>query len=277
MAKLLSMLVLRLFILLVLLMPAAAAAAAPALPEGFAGFGAGRAVEIIDGDTLVLEDGREVRLVGIQAPKLPLGRPDFKAWPLAEEARAALVELAEGQALTLHAGGARMDRHGRVLAHLVRADGLWIQGEMLRRGMARVYSFPDNRKGVDAMLAVEAEAREAARGIWAHDFYRIRDKETIKRHPDGFQIVEDRVHGVAAVGKVVYLNFEPDWRRDFTITLDRRTARELARRIGDLEGLEGRRVRVRGWVKRENGPMITVNHPEQLELLDQDMRKGSAQ
>ena len=42
-----------------------------------------RVVEVIDGDTVVLEDGRQVRLVGIQAPKLALGRPGFRAWPSA--------------------------------------------------------------------------------------------------------------------------------------------------------------------------------------------------
>ena len=53
-----------------------------------------RVVRIVDGDTLVLADRRQVRLVGIQAPKLPLGRAGFKAWPLAEEAKAALAGLA---------------------------------------------------------------------------------------------------------------------------------------------------------------------------------------
>ncbi|MEE8394009.1 MAG: thermonuclease family protein, partial [Rhodospirillales bacterium] len=33
--------------------------------------------EVVDGDTVVLADGRQVRLTGIQAPKLPLGRAGF--------------------------------------------------------------------------------------------------------------------------------------------------------------------------------------------------------
>lgn len=267
---------LRLLILIFWLLPAAAAAG-PALPEGFVRFGEGRAASVIDGDTLVLDDGREVRLVGIQAPKLPLGRPGFKAWPLAEEVRALLHELAAGAEVTLHSGGARMDRHGRVLAHLVRADGLWLQGEILRRGMARVYSFPDNRKGVAEMLTLEAAARAGREGIWAHDFYAIRDKDSIKRHLDGFQIVADRLHRVAEVRNVVYLNFEDDWRRDFTIRMDRRTAREFRRYSGDLEKLAGQRVRVRGWVKWENGPMINISHPEQIELLDAAQQEGELQ
>lgn len=268
------------FILALWLWSAAALAVAgpaPVLPEGFARFDAGRAVSVIDGDTLVLDDGREVRLVGIQAPKLPLGRAGFKAWPLADEARELLRELAEGAELALHSGGARMDRHGRVLAHLVRADGLWIQGEILRRGMARVYSFPDNRKGVTEMLALEAAARARGDGIWAHAFYAIRNKDSVKRHMDGFQVVEDRVHRVAQVRNITYLNFEDDWRRDFTIKLDRRTAQAIRRLSGELEKLAGQRVRVRGWVKWENGPMIEINHPEQIELLGSFQEEGNLQ
>ena len=56
--------------------------------------GSGTVVEIVDGDTLILEDGREVRLVGIQAPKLPLGRRNFKTWPLADIAKSTLLSLA---------------------------------------------------------------------------------------------------------------------------------------------------------------------------------------
>ncbi|MDX1711307.1 MAG: thermonuclease family protein [Rhodovibrionaceae bacterium] len=142
---------------------------APVLPPALAPEEVARAVEIIDGDTLVLDDGRQVRLVGIQAPKLPLGRAGFQAWPLAEEAKAALAELTLGRELRLAYGGRRMDRHGRVLAHVQTADGLWVQGMLLGAGLARVYSFADNRTAVDRMLALEARARAAGRGIWALD------------------------------------------------------------------------------------------------------------
>src|SRR5690554_5841856 len=47
----------------------------------------GRVVSISDGDTFDLDSGLTVRLVGIQAPKLPLGRDGFVAWPLGDEAK----------------------------------------------------------------------------------------------------------------------------------------------------------------------------------------------
>ena len=132
--------------LVLLLAPLPAAAGPPApFERELAPAPGGMVATVIDGDTLILADGREIRLVGIQAPKLPLGRPGFKAWPLSTEAKAFLEELTQDASLSLGFGGRRGDRHGRVLAHLFDAQGRWIQGEILRAGLARVYSFSDGR------------------------------------------------------------------------------------------------------------------------------------
>jgi len=243
-----------------------------ALPGGPAAADAdaetGRAVEIVDGDTLVLADGRQVRLVGIQAPKLPLGRPGFTPWPLGEAAKRALADLALGKTLTLTYGGARRDRYGRALAHLRDGDGLWIQGALLERGMARVYSFADNRARVAEMLAREATARDAGRGIWAHPFYAVRTPTSATRHIGGFELVEGRVRDAALVRGRVYLNFGADWRSDFTVALDPAARRLFAAAGRDPLSLDGERIRVRGWITSYNGPMIEATHPEQIEVLD---------
>ena len=227
------------------------------------------AVEIIDGDTLVLGTGQQVRLVGLQAPKLPLGRTNFASWPLANDAADALRELTKGKNLTLEYGGRRMDRHGRILAHLIDENRSWIQGAMLRRGMARVYSFADNRSLVAEMLVIESEARVAKRGIWAHPYYRIRDHKETPRDTESFQLVEGRVHAVASVREWTYVNFEEDWRHDFTITVRKRNLKVFLGAGLDPKTLEGRRIRVRGWVRWFNGPTIESTHPEQIELIDQ--------
>src|SRR3546814_17837834 len=76
-------------------------------------FAAGaEAVTVIDGDTLTLADGRDIRLVGIQAPKLALRRAGFQPCPLAEEAKARLAALHHGRSLGLVFGRRRGDRHG---------------------------------------------------------------------------------------------------------------------------------------------------------------------
>lgn len=237
--------------------------------DALADGGRARAVEVIDGDTLVLSDGREVRLVGLQAPKLPLGRRGFVAWPLADEAKAELERLALGETLRVGFGGRRMDRHGRTLAHLIREeDGTWVQGAMLEAGLARVYTFEDNRSLIRLMLERERAARAAGRGIWDDPFYAVRQPDEAERHIGDFELIEGRVMDVAVVRGRTYLNFGADWREDFTATVAPRDRRNFFAKDWDPEVYEGRRVRVRGWLESYNGPSIDVTHPEQIEVLD---------
>jgi endonuclease YncB( thermonuclease family) len=244
-----------------------AAAQAWAAPAGLTDGGSAAVASVVDGDTIVLEDGSQVRLVGIQAPKLPLGRPNFPAWPLAEDAKAALERLVLGRSVEMRHGGARRDRHGRHLAQLYMPDGTWVQGALLAGGFARVYSFPDNRAVVAEMLALEEQARARRRGIWADPFYRILTPDEAGRHLDTFQLVEGEVRNVAVVRGRAYLNFGADWRTDFTVAIEPADMRVFRDAGLDPRALEGRRVRVRGWLKSMNGPMIQATHPEQIEIL----------
>jgi len=223
--------------------------------------------EIVDGDTLLLDDGREVRLVGIQAPKLPLGRKNFREWPLADRARSALEALTRGRAVSLHYGGRRVDRHGRYLAHLSLDDGRWVQRILLSQGLARVYSFPDNRSLIAEMLAAERAARAAGSGIWSNRFYAIRSPFELERDIGTFQLVEGRIVSAARVRGTTYLNFGADWRTDFTIVVRGQDLGVFDGAGIDLLALEGHSVRVRGWLDKRNGPVIAATHPEQIEDL----------
>ncbi len=233
---------------------------------------------IVDGDTVFIDppfkDGNEIRLVGIQAPKLPLGRKNFPTWPLAQESKTAIEALSLGKPVTLSFGGARRDRYGRWLAHLnvQNSDNTetWVQGELLRRGMARVYSFPDNRSRVPEMLTFEREARQAQRGIWSLPYYAIRnsDADALSNQLGTFQLVEGRIVHAADVKGTVYLNFGSDWRTDFTVSISKKARRLFNKAALDPATWTGRSVRVRGWLTKRNGPMIRATHPEQIELLE---------
>lgn len=231
-------------------------------------------IAVVDGDTVVLDreiaGATQVRMTGIQAPKLPLGRKGFVEWPLAKEAKAELKALTLNKPVHLFYGGARMDRHGRLLAHLTTAEGLWLQGEMLQRGLARVYTFPDNRERAAEMYVLEDQARTAGRGIWGHPFYAVRSPapSALARDIGTYQVIEGRVEDAADVRGTIYLNFGADWRSDFTLRLDRRTARQFRREGLGSETYDGKWVRVRGWLKSWNGPMIEATHPEQIEILE---------
>lgn len=244
-----------------------------------------RVTAVLDGDTLELEDGRRVRLAGIEAAKPPrdagIGADpaDWRVWPLAEAATAALGDLALDRRVTLH-GPAPADRHGRLLAHLVREDGLWLQSALLVRGLARVHTRPDARAYAAELLAGEEAARNAGRGLWRSRVYAVRDAadaDGLSRDRDSFQLVDGVVLAVSKGGGEAWLDFGADWRSDVTVHIGRAAMREVTRAGIDPLSYEGRRVRVRGWITLRNGPMIEITHPEQIERLEREPASATPQ
>ncbi|MDD3444830.1 MAG: thermonuclease family protein [Zavarzinia sp.] len=248
------------------------AAAGPAVPADLKRVGQGRVVEVVDGDTVRLDNREQVRLVGTQAPKLPLGRPGYPTWPLGPESRAHLAELVTGQRVELWSGGTRRDRHGRVLAHLVTGDGTWIQGAMLRDGFARVYTFKDNRAAIRPMLALEAAARASRLGLWADTTYRVRQADEAGLAAEaggvpGYHLVEGKVLRVGQSRGRWFLNFGQDQRSDFTATVAPEDTDVFEEAGIDIAGYKGHKLRIRGWIEDRNGASIDVTHPEQIEIL----------
>ena len=240
----------------------------------------GTVAEVKDGETLALADGTLVRLINAKAPAAPLSARGDRPWPFVAEAKAALTELTSGAGVELRYGGAKADRHGRALAQVYVVKGgerLWLQGELVAKGLARVYSFPDNHACVDDLLAREAEARAKGAGLWGVWAYRVLDAgnvERLGRLTRSYQLVEGVVAQVGESGGRLFLNFDKDWRKDFTILMERKDGDVFKAAGIDPKALAGKKLRVRGWVEWRNGPMIHATHAEQIELLPD---AGSAQ
>jgi micrococcal nuclease len=239
----------------------------------------GTVAAVIDGETLQLTDGRTVRLIGAKAPMPPLGWRGEDPWPLVDEAKDALESLASGREIELRFGERRTDRHGHALAQVFVVSGgtrLWLQEEMITKGLARVYSLPDSRACIAELMAREREARAERRGVWGSSAYRIASALDVKRLGrliHSYQLVEGRVASVGEGGGRLYLNFAPDWRSDFTISVERKAVGAFAAAGIDLKALAGARLRVRGFLAWRNGPMVEASHPEQIELLPEGPRQ----
>jgi len=256
----------------VLLDIAAAHAQCPLLDEAQ---GPTRAVvRVIDADTVALDDGSEVRLIGALPPRPDEPSADAQWGPL-EAAEDALQQLLAGKTVEVRSRGRKLDRYGHLLAHLFvvgerTAPRQWVQGFMVGAGHARAYGFGDSRACLGELLQLEEAARSGALGLWAHAAYQVRradEPRGLLRYRHSYQLVEGRVLQVAETKARVFLNFGADHRDDFTVAILRKDMRSFAAVGIDLAGLEGKPVRVRGWVESWNGPMIKVTHPEQIELL----------
>lgn len=175
--------------------------------------------------------------------------------------------------MELRYGGTKVDRHGHALAQVYALKGderVWLQGELVAKGLARFYSFPDNHACAGELLAREAEARAKRLGVWGVSAYRILDADDVERLgrlTRSYQLVEGVAAAVGEGKGSIYLNFAKDWRTDFTVLVERKDSEALKEAGVDVKTLAGKRLRVRGWIEWRNGPMIQVTHLEQIELL----------
>ena len=235
----------------------------------------GTAGRIIDGDSFVLSSGLSVRLAAIETPKPALRAQNRAAWPFAAQARAGLLGLIKDRQVALFYGGEKRDRYKRAVAQIytLSPDGrpdLWVQQELVRLGLARVLTQANQAVDSEKLYAQEARARAAGRGIWSHPFYDIRGPEPnqLAQYVDSTQIVEGIILSTADVRGRIYLNFGVDYKTDFTVSVAKKHVKDFAKANVDLLGLEGARIRVRGWIELINGPSIWLDHPERLEILD---------
>jgi endonuclease YncB( thermonuclease family) len=223
------------------------------LPQGREG----RVTAVLSGDVFELDGHEQVRLAGVDAPE--------GTAPYAEPARQALAKLAAGRRVVLFFGGARTDGEGRTLAEVEDADNRrWIEGALLDAGAARVRTASDNRVPAQALLAHEAAARRARRGLWIIPAYEVRLPGEMRPWDQGFQLVEGRVRRVGEGRAGLYLDFGENWRDTVSIALARSALRDFRSAGLDPFALEGRLIRVRGWVRDGR---LEVDHPEQIERL----------
>ena len=126
-----------------------------------------RVAKVIDGDTIVLAGGEKVRYLGINAPEIMVREGNQwipKAQICGEEAKAYNQKLVEGKKVALEYDQKKRDDYNRILAY-VWSDGVLINGELLRKGLALVDIRSPNRKNQKMFFDFQREARDFHRGI----------------------------------------------------------------------------------------------------------------
>jgi micrococcal nuclease len=231
---------------------------------------------ILDGETLTLDDGIVVRLIGALAARARDAGAAPGAWPPESEAVKALSDLVLGKKVKLAFGGRHKDRYGRYLAQVFLEDGgvdEWVQGALLAGGHARVYGLPGSFACSRELLAHEAEARRNHLGLWSNDVYRTKPANSpaaLMRLRGKYQRVIGSVASIGHTKSATYLNFGTDYRSDFTARIGKNVLAANPDLARTLDGLTAKTVIVRGWIDRRNGPLIDVADPAQIEVIDKE-------
>jgi endonuclease YncB( thermonuclease family) len=232
---------------------------ASAAPCAFEPQGEGRVAAVIDARSFRLQDGREVRLAGIE--------PVYENRANRAQTLAAILG---GREVSLRGDDDAPDRYGRQAAFvfLVPSETL-VQERMLAQGAAIASSMVTDKACAAVLLEAEAAARQAKKGVWA-DPAAIKNTESpgdILTGTGRFMLVEGKVLTVRQAGATTYLNFGRNWTQDFAVTIPKRVLPVFEAAGIAPKSLENRRIRVRGFVEARGGPRIEVLRVGQIELL----------
>jgi endonuclease YncB( thermonuclease family) len=239
-------------------------------------FAEGTAGRILDGRTFVLDNGREIRLAGIEVP--PLAQPQGQGpAPDGSAARDALAALLSGVPITLkQADAQKTDRYGRLVAYaFVKRDGAdhAVQADLVAAGEARVAARVGSRACALELLRAETAARKAKLGLWGSSYYDLLHADSptdVLAEQGRFALVEGRVLSVRESGATIYVNFGRRWSEDFTVTILKRNERNFTAVGLEPKTLAGRQIRVRGIIEERGGPWIEATRPEQIEFADRE-------
>jgi micrococcal nuclease len=125
-----------------------------------------RVVRVVDGDTLELDGGERVRLIGVDTPESVDPRRPVEYF--GKEAAAFTRRLAEGRRVRLDYDQQLRDRYRRTLAYVYLDDGTFLNAEIIRQGYGHAltrYPF----RYADDFRAYEREARANRRGLWGRE------------------------------------------------------------------------------------------------------------
>ena len=149
-------------------------------------------IRVIDGDTIKLDTGEKVRLIGIDTPEKYICKKLYKdakkskkdietIKTMGEKASRFTKKLVEGKKVRLEYDVEGKDRYGRLLAYiyvptsdlkdvegyknLTRLE-VFLNAELVKQGYAQIYTFPPNVKYQELFLKLQKEARDNKRGLW---------------------------------------------------------------------------------------------------------------
>lgn len=216
---------------------------------------------IYDGDTVRLRNGDKVRFIGINTPEI--GRDGKPSEAFARKAKNRLAQLLKNHnyILNLRYGNEQRDRYQRLLAHAYLADNRSIGAILLREGLAAQVTIPPNVRNLRCYHKAESIARAVRCGIWSLAQSNGVDASKLTDKTKGFRIISGLVNGIHRQRDVLYLNLQDR----LNLRIDKGDRKYFDPAF--LQGLKGRRIRVRGWVSARNHVLqMRLRHPAAIEV-----------
>jgi len=122
---------------------------------------------VVDGDTVIINSGEKVRLIGLNTPETVDPRKSVECF--GEEASDEAKKILTGQSVQLETDPSqdKYDKYGRLLAYVFLSDGTNFNRQMIENGYGYEYTYHLPYKYQKEFKQAEKEAREKKKGLWA--------------------------------------------------------------------------------------------------------------
>lgn len=235
----------------------------PQAPDDLDLVNVGKVTEIKRSDLITLSNGKTYRLDQIRVPL------KYEAAAVSHLKNSILGRVI-GIYVVKDAKEGVNDRYGNPYAHVMRDDGVWVQADMVARGLAWAYSTETNRTLILPLYKYETSARLMKAGFWRDPEFAIKNKSNIDRYFNSYQIYQGYI-GAYKTGEedssihICDADSAQTPALSFSISADR-----LDKFTSTSSSWIGALVRVRGWVEKDHmgRPYIEVTHPEQIAFID---------
>ncbi|MBY0474719.1 MAG: thermonuclease family protein [Nitrosomonas sp.] len=212
-------------------------------------------VRVYDGDTIILEDKKQIRLLGVNTPEIESrlraeepGGAAAKMW-LQAQLQESKVYLEYDQT--------KRDKYKRLLAHVFTPDGKHINQALLENGLAFVSIIPPNVRYSDKLIQAQQQAEKQKIGIWSMPDYQPKLIAQIANHNKGWQRFTGTPTSIKKSRKYTRLIFDDK--------IDIRILNTNLDLFPALSTYVGKSLEIRGWVSRNKDHYsLLIQHPSAL-------------
>lgn len=230
-----------------------------------------KVLEVIDGDTVRLENGKLLRYIGIDTPEIRIKKEtkfEFRPQPFSLEAKELNKKLVENKFVRVEFDIERFDNYGRILGYCF-VDDIFVNAKLIEEGFAVLYTRPPNVRYVDLFVELQNKARKQKKGLW--QAYDVISSDEAHKFIDQIRSVRGKVLSSFKSEKCVFLNFGTDYKTDFTVVIFNDCIKFF--RAKDIEPhlfYKDKTIEVFGRIKEYNGPEIIVSMPYQIIVIDEN-------
>jgi hypothetical protein len=213
-------------------------------------------------NSIMLHDGRELVLANVYVKK--------------KESHLFIKEAILNKKVFFYSSGRLKDRYNRLIVQIFINEAgkrTWLQETLIQKGHAVAMALPTNWLCATELLSREKNirARDEIRKTIELSFpiIRVENTQLLNQKQQGsFQMVKGKVFSISRTTQNTYINFSKNWRKDFTAVISNHLLKRKKSRWPKLKLLKGKTIILRGWLDHYNGPLIRLETPEMIEIMN---------